>query len=196
MCAAPCFLFFRPPSLTFSLTLRPSNGINTFSIAPPRSSVRLLSSLLNLSPSHASFPSAETYALPGQRPLYFLISDSATLRRDALSTYPDRVVISGLEQHHNDIERKKHNYELKKGEKKGEKEKEGAEVEEILRQLEGLHATVATSWIFAEMDFALLSYKSGFGRIRTSSFLFLCFRLPSPSTSPASPPSGPRSRAP
>ncbi|GAA6048014.1 hypothetical protein JCM3770_000149 [Rhodotorula araucariae] len=40
----------------------------------------------------------ETYSHPTQRPLYFLVSDSATLRSSAAAAYPDRVVTTGLAQ--------------------------------------------------------------------------------------------------
>lgn len=39
---------------------------------------------------------AETYALPDQKVLYYLVTDSAHLRQDAMQKLRDRVVISGL----------------------------------------------------------------------------------------------------
>lgn len=46
---------------------------------------------------------ARTYAHPGQRIVYFVISDSRTLREDALQKMPDRVIVLGLEQSHIEI---------------------------------------------------------------------------------------------
>lgn len=46
---------------------------------------------------------ARTYAHPAQRVVYYLISDSRTLREDALQKFPDQVIASGLEQSHMEI---------------------------------------------------------------------------------------------
>lgn len=46
---------------------------------------------------------ARTYADPSQKVLWYLISDSRTLERDALATFPDKVVITGLKQSHVEI---------------------------------------------------------------------------------------------
>jgi len=43
---------------------------------------------------------AETYAKPGQRVVYYLITDSAHLRNEAVEAYADKIVISGLHQVH------------------------------------------------------------------------------------------------
>ncbi|GAA5857662.1 hypothetical protein JCM8547_004321 [Rhodosporidiobolus lusitaniae] len=104
----------------------------------------------------------ETYALPSQRPLYFLITDSAHLRQSASLAFPDRVVVSGLAQHHNEL-RDDSNKLLRVTEDQGR----ARTVEEMKEELEGLQNTVAESWIFEAMDFALLSKNSGFGKIPT-----------------------------
>ncbi|GAA5903418.1 hypothetical protein JCM6882_006543 [Rhodosporidiobolus microsporus] len=107
----------------------------------------------------------ETYASPSLRPLYFLITDSASLRRSALSALPDRVVVSGLVQHHNEL-RDAGGKAWTGGDGRGDEEKEGS-VQRMKEELEGLQNTVAESWIFEQVDFALLSAYSGFGKIPT-----------------------------
>ncbi|GAA6044007.1 hypothetical protein JCM8097_000192 [Rhodosporidiobolus ruineniae] len=105
---------------------------------------------------------AETYAAPGQRPLWFLITDSATLRRSAAETYPDRVVVSGLTQHHNELRASKTVKPESVTHANGK-----PTVEELEREIDGMQNSVAESWIFSGVDFALLSYASGFGKIPT-----------------------------
>ncbi|GAA6044009.1 hypothetical protein JCM8097_000194 [Rhodosporidiobolus ruineniae] len=106
---------------------------------------------------------AETYAAPGQRPLYFLITDSSTLRQSALSAFPSKVIVSGLSQHHNELRRHGRKPETVTHEKSGG----SASVREMKREMEGLQNSVAESWAFAGVDFALLTDKSGFGKIPT-----------------------------
>jgi hypothetical protein len=43
---------------------------------------------------------AATYAQPGQRVVYYLITDSAHLRNEAVKAFADKIVISGLHQQH------------------------------------------------------------------------------------------------
>ncbi|GAA6034724.1 hypothetical protein JCM8097_001139 [Rhodosporidiobolus ruineniae] len=107
---------------------------------------------------------AATYASPGQRPLWYLITDSAALRRNAAAQYPDRVVVSGLAQHHNELR--------VNGQPLAEAVTHAgsggkASVEQLESEIEGMQNTVAESWIFSDVDFALLSYDSGFGKIPT-----------------------------
>ncbi|GAA6043645.1 hypothetical protein JCM8097_000853 [Rhodosporidiobolus ruineniae] len=102
----------------------------------------------------------DTFAKPGQRPLYFLISDSAVLRKSAIDAYPDRVVVTGLDQHHNEL--RDDSLKLLRT-----AESEPRTVGEMIAELHGLQNTVATSWIFEAMDFSLLSWHSGFGKIPT-----------------------------
>ncbi|GAA5919295.1 hypothetical protein JCM6882_007829 [Rhodosporidiobolus microsporus] len=104
----------------------------------------------------------ETYAAPTARPLFFLITDSATLRASAASAYPDRVIVSGLLQRHNEL-RDDQNQLLHVTEEEGRARSVG----EMKEELDGLQNTVAESWIFESMDFALLSHHSGFGKIPT-----------------------------
>lgn len=46
---------------------------------------------------------SQSYAHPSQKVLWYLISDSQTLEQDALATYPDKVVVTGLKQSHVEI---------------------------------------------------------------------------------------------
>ena len=46
---------------------------------------------------------AKAYAKPGQKIVYFLISDSNHLKKMAVEAYPDRVVLSGLNAQHAEI---------------------------------------------------------------------------------------------
>ncbi|GAA5860561.1 hypothetical protein JCM1840_000300 [Sporobolomyces johnsonii] len=92
---------------------------------------------------------ARTYAHPAQKIVYYLISDSRVLEEDALRTYPDRMVVTGLKQSH---------VEITKGDV-GWKGLKGA--------ADGFMRTVAESWIFSGTDFQILTYRSGFGKIPT-----------------------------
>ncbi|GAA6005241.1 hypothetical protein JCM10207_002909 [Rhodosporidiobolus poonsookiae] len=93
---------------------------------------------------------AATYADPSQKVIYYLISDSRVLEEDALRTFPDRVVVSGLKPAH---------VEIKTDKSDGFKA--------IKRAADGFMRTVADSWIFASTDFQILTYRSGFGKIPT-----------------------------
>ncbi|GAA5831190.1 hypothetical protein JCM11251_007789 [Rhodosporidiobolus azoricus] len=104
----------------------------------------------------------ETYASPSARPLFFLITDSSTLRQSAASAYPDQVIVSGLSQHHNELRDEQHRL-LHVEQEDGQ----ATTVEDMKSEWEGLQNTVAESWIFESMDFALLSHHSGFGKIPT-----------------------------
>ncbi|CEQ39118.1 SPOSA6832_00603 [Sporobolomyces salmonicolor] len=114
---------------------------------------------------------ARTYAHPTQKIVYYLISDSRVLEEDALRTYPDRVVVTGLKQSHVEIATGSVGWKGLKG------------------AADGFMRTVAESWIFSGMasspsshrdraervellagtDFQILTLRSGFGKIRTPS---------------------------
>ncbi|GAA6008625.1 hypothetical protein JCM11491_003373 [Sporobolomyces phaffii] len=89
------------------------------------------------------------YAHPSQKVLWYLISDSRTLERDALATYPDRVVVTGLKQSHVEITSGSAAWKGVKG------------------ASDGFLRTVAESYIFAGTDFQILTLRSGFGKIPT-----------------------------
>lgn len=93
---------------------------------------------------------ARTYADPSQRVVYYLITDSRVLERDALRQFGDRVVVTGLDQAHAEVE---------------------PDFSEGTRTLEhatdGLMRTIAESWIFASTDFQIITQRSGFGKIPT-----------------------------
>lgn len=96
---------------------------------------------------------ARTYAHPAQRPVYYLMTDSKTLREDALQSYPDRLVVSGLTQSHMEIAQ-------------GTGEDHSAGWTTMKEAADGMMTTVAESWTFAATDFSILTLRSGFGNIR------------------------------
>lgn len=96
---------------------------------------------------------AKRYADPEQRVVWYLISDSATLKREALEKYPDKVVVSGLGIHHTDPK-------LKLG------EGDAATKEQLDRmRMDGAMDSVVESWSFAATDFKVITEQSGFGKI-------------------------------
>lgn len=99
---------------------------------------------------------AARYALPSQRVVYYLVSDSEALKADALAKFPDKVVVSGLKAKHTDPL-------LKLGGKKSDtKEKRERDV------MEGAWDSVVESWSLAETDFRIITEQSGFGKIGAS----------------------------
>lgn len=76
---------------------------------------------------------ASAYAHPGQRIIYYLLSDSHALKEEALRLYPDRVVVSGLSQSHPEIE----------------SAPEGWGWEGIKGAADGMMGSVAEMWTFA-----------------------------------------------
>jgi hypothetical protein len=104
---------------------------------------------------------AARYALPSQRVVYYLVSDSEALKADALAKFPDKVVVSGLKAKHTDPL-------LKLGVKKSDTvEKREREV------MEGAWDSVVESWSLAETDFRIITEQSGFGKIGESRLLWL-----------------------
>ncbi|TNY24182.1 Proteophosphoglycan ppg4 [Rhodotorula diobovata] len=93
---------------------------------------------------------ARTYAHPSQRIVYYLITDSHALERDALRRFGDRVVVTGLKQAHVEI-----------------KTDTSTGLVSIKRAADGFMRTIAESWIFAGTDFQILTSRSGFGKIPT-----------------------------
>lgn len=78
---------------------------------------------------------ARTYADPSQRVVYYLITDSRVLERDALRQFGDRVVVTGLEQAHAEVEP-----DFSEG------------TQTVEHAADGLMRTVAESWIFASQS--------------------------------------------
>lgn len=93
-----------------------------------------------------------TYKLAGQKVVYYLVSDSAHLKAQALELHPDLVVLTGMEAHHPEVEA------LYRA--------EGAD-ESISQAGDQLMTTVAESYILAGTDFQILTEYSGFGKIPT-----------------------------
>ncbi|POY75521.1 hypothetical protein BMF94_1423 [Rhodotorula taiwanensis] len=92
---------------------------------------------------------AETYAHPTQRVIYYLITDSGDLERDAKRLLGGRLVVTGLEQAHAEMHADSSNGQ-----------------DAIRHATDGLMRTVAESWIFAGTDYQVLTADSGFGKIR------------------------------
>ncbi|GJN87763.1 hypothetical protein Rhopal_000718-T1 [Rhodotorula paludigena] len=93
---------------------------------------------------------ARKYAHPSQKVVYYLITDSHKLEREALRRFGDRVVVTGLKQAH---------VEIKTDRSKG--------LSAIKLAADGFMRTIAESWIFAGTDFQILTSRSGFGKIPT-----------------------------
>ncbi|KAL8287581.1 hypothetical protein RQP46_003439 [Phenoliferia psychrophenolica] len=87
---------------------------------------------------------ASARAHPSQRIVYYLVSDSRSLKEAAVAAYPELVVVSGLEPHHVEVD---HN---------------GTRV-----ALDGQHIAVAEMWTLRDVDFHILSFASSFGKIPT-----------------------------
>ncbi|BGP53273.1 hypothetical protein JCM8202v2_000832 [Rhodotorula sphaerocarpa] len=93
---------------------------------------------------------ARTYAHPSQKVIYYLITDSRVLEKDALRRLGDRVVVTGLKQAHVEI-----------------KTDTSTGMRAIRRAADGFMRTIAESWIFAGTDFQIITQRSGFGKIPT-----------------------------
>lgn len=91
---------------------------------------------------------AMTYAKPSQKIVFYLITDSAHLRRDAVRAYPTSVVVSGLAQKHNELGGQE--------QRKAQLEEDRAtdelfDLEEVMEDADGLMNTLAeTWWVIAE----------------------------------------------
>lgn len=89
----------------------------------------------------------DTYSAPGQHPLYYLITDSSTLRESALAAFPDRVVLSGLTPHHAELrDSKKKKFVSGAGRMKNDPDG-------VLQEVEGMTDSMVESWIFASMSY-------------------------------------------
>lgn len=75
---------------------------------------------------------ARKYAHPSQKVVYYLITDSHKLEREALRRFGDRIVVTGLKQAH---------VEIKTDRSKG--------LSAIKLAADGFMRTIAESWIFA-----------------------------------------------
>lgn len=93
---------------------------------------------------------AKTYARPSQRIVYYLITDSAHLRKAAVEAFPSRVVISGLPQKHQELGGPEH-----------EKETASFDPKKVLLAADGLHGTIAESWSFSATDFKVNGATAG-----------------------------------
>lgn len=88
---------------------------------------------------------ARVRATPDQRIIYYLVSDSNTLKREALEAFPDRVVLSNAHSIHINIPLASANL------------------------ASPVIDTLAVGWIITGTDFQILTDSSGYGRIRESS---------------------------
>ncbi|BGP13161.1 hypothetical protein JCM10213_000261 [Rhodosporidiobolus nylandii] len=93
---------------------------------------------------------AKRYAHPSQKKLIYLITDSNNLEEDALKTFNGSIVVTGLEQSHDELK-----YMNKNG------------TEVVHTSLDGYMRTVAESFIFSNTDYQILTQRSGFGKIPT-----------------------------
>jgi hypothetical protein len=96
---------------------------------------------------------AKAYARPDQKVVYYLLSDSEHLKKDALKHLPERVIVSGLGVRHT---------ELFEAQGKG-----------MQAEADGMMDSIAESWMVAGTDFQILTARSGFGKIRSFRFLHL-----------------------
>ncbi|SCZ98362.1 BZ3500_MvSof-1268-A1-R1_Chr3-2g06320 [Microbotryum saponariae] len=107
---------------------------------------------------------AETYSQPGQRVLFYLITDSGALRQQALQEFPGTVVTGFLPVHgeHGGSGPVREEYE--KMQQLGDKLFDPEQAE---KDLTDMYNSVAEAWIFASTDFQILTSRSGFGKIPT-----------------------------
>lgn len=82
------------------------------------------------------------FAKPGQKIVYYLISDSSTLKKNAAELYGEAVVMSSLTVAHVDIASQSH-----------------------LKPQIGMLNGIAEMWTFASTDFQIITLSSGFGKL-------------------------------
>ncbi|SCV74618.1 BQ2448_7647 [Microbotryum intermedium] len=106
---------------------------------------------------------AETYSQPGQRVLFYLITDSGALREQALQEFPGTVVTGFLPAHgeHGGSGAVKKEYEQMQ--QLGNKLFDPQQAD---KDLFDMYNSVAEAWIFASTDFQIITARSGFGKIR------------------------------
>lgn len=86
---------------------------------------------------------ALTYAKPSQKTVFFLITDSAHLRQDAVRHFPSSVVVSGLAQKHIEIGGKAQI----KAESEAEKDSDALfDLEKVKADADGFMNTLAETW--------------------------------------------------
>lgn len=105
---------------------------------------------------------ATRYAKPGQQIIQYLITDSAHLREDAVRVFfSDSVVISGLQQKHNELGGK----EQRKAQAKEDRTAEELfDLEQVEADADGLMNTLAEMWTFSGACSCKFLPYSGFPR--------------------------------
>lgn len=103
---------------------------------------------------------AETYSLPDQKVVYYLVTDSAHLRQDAIEKLGDKVVVSGAGIEH---------IHVKSG------------------HADGVFSAVLEDWILAKTDYRVITQDSGFVRLRSLRYGSCVADLSSRARSPPSP---------
>ncbi|KAM0749167.1 hypothetical protein T439DRAFT_382226 [Meredithblackwellia eburnea MCA 4105] len=88
---------------------------------------------------------ARAYALPSQRIVYYLVSDSEYLKEDAVRKFPGRVIVSGIPPKHTELK--------------------GTNTKDVVHVIEGLQGAVAEMMTLRSTDFQILTRGSGFGKI-------------------------------
>ncbi|KAI5480293.1 putative glycosyltransferase [Pseudohyphozyma bogoriensis] len=87
---------------------------------------------------------AASLALPSQKIIYYLVSDSEHLKLDALRTFPDQVVLTGIGASH-------------------VLEDQGPQ--QVWNTVDRLQDAVADSWAQGDVDAQIITNDSGFGKI-------------------------------
>jgi hypothetical protein len=100
---------------------------------------------------------ANRHAQPRQQIVYYLVSDSSALKRAALDAFPDRVVVSGLDDALEDPNDGEEN-ETEEGEVDGQRDGWMLEADKMTDQ-------VVEMWALAETDYKIVTEHSGVGRI-------------------------------
>lgn len=88
---------------------------------------------------------ARAYARADQHVIYYLLSDSESLKAAALAQMPDKVIVSGLGAKHTELYKS----------------------EDVAGSADGMMVSIAESWAIAGTDFQILTERSGFGKIPT-----------------------------
>ncbi|SGY49645.1 BQ5605_C001g00802 [Microbotryum silenes-dioicae] len=91
---------------------------------------------------------AAKYAKPGQKIVYYLVSDSEHLKHDAMTKYPDRIVTTGFTATHPEI-----------------KDADQSQWHRQKHLLDGTTQVMVSSWLLSKTDYQIVTYDSGFGKL-------------------------------
>ncbi|SCV71161.1 BQ2448_2749 [Microbotryum intermedium] len=91
---------------------------------------------------------AAKFARPGQKVVYYLVSDSEHLKHDAMEKFPDRVVTTGFTATHPEF-----------------MEADQTQWHRQKHLLDGTTQAMISSWLLSKTDYQIVTYDSGFGKL-------------------------------